>query len=555
MDIMIRRWSRRELFYFCFLVILLVFYGTYLFSFTVFDGFATLSSDSFGYILLSRKWSPYFAPSIAETLTWPVHTYPPAFAWLLAITGASETPYAGHLAVTISMLLSILLIGWLIFRELGWKLGGLLTLALCLLPGAVFSSMSILSENLYLVLSLAVLLIFSILEQNDKPRLGWYIALFLCLTMALLTRSVAVSLLAALMWVALFRKDLATNKKITLMVIAVTSLVVWQLWGLLDPQSKESGHLSFIGPMLGHSELTLSGRFWHILGFLYVNLITLFSAWINYLSPVISNAYIFLFSFALFAISFISTVLRAIQLKLSAVYILLNLGILLIWPYPEEMVRFLHPVMMLILMQPVIYFHSRLQPSSAGFLKALVPAVIVLFLLNSLMVQARLNALRNEASETSHALVHSREYYSFSDRVEANRLGLIFQDVINLMAEASQVIPEGSTVASDQHAAFTLLANRKAVNLTSIVPFHQQICNFRVADVQYVFLSALFNSYNPQGIKLFDSYKEYSSNTWTINDADGNPGVYILQLDRPAIDSTLRESGFECLRYQDRPTS
>jgi hypothetical protein len=50
---------------------------------------------------------------------------------------------------------SIFMVGWISYRRLGWLIGALLTLGLCLLPGVVISSMGILSENLYLILVFA----------------------------------------------------------------------------------------------------------------------------------------------------------------------------------------------------------------------------------------------------------------------------------------------------------------------------------------------------------------------------------------------------------------
>jgi hypothetical protein len=121
------------------------------------------------------------------------------------------------------------------------------------------------------------------------------------------------------------------------------------------------------------------------------------------------------------------------------------------------------------------------------------------------------------------------------------------------MENTQQIIPKGSVVASDQHAAFTLLAERQAVNLSSIVSLPQQMCNFELAGVTHVFLSALNNSYNPLGIGLFEHYEELATYTWSINDSTGKPGTHVLQLDRDKVRSIIAGAGFECREYRDRP--
>jgi len=545
--------SRSRLYFSGFLLIWVIVYGVYLFSFTLFEGFSTISSDSFGYILLARKWSLYYPPSLAETLTWPVHTYPPGLAWLLAITGASESTWMGHLAVSLSMLLSLVLIGWLACRELGWAIGGLLTISLSLLPGAVFSSMSILSENPYLALTLAVLLLYSIIREKDSCSPVWFIALGLCLSLAILTRTSGIALIAALMVVSLFDSSLPRNRRMLFLFTALLSVCAWQLWGLLDPQSKESSYLTFLAPALGHESMALVDRISNYLGSMLVNVQAMLSGWVNYISPGVTNLFLLLFSYALLGFCIVATLIRASALKLDAIYILFYLGILVLWPYPAEMLRFLHPVMMLLLIQPVFFVHAQTESQALPALKLLNVSFIVLLLINSLIFQNHFIELKNAARKDHPTIVHAREYYAVPDRNEAIHKASTFQDILRVMASTADIIPESSKVASDQHATLTVLADRAAVNLSSIVPPLQQLCNVKTAEVEFVFISGLTNSYNPMGIKLFDSYDNIASFNWSIKDSSGNPRAYVLQMDREKIDSILSETGYECVRFQDRP--
>ena len=196
--------------------------------FTVFDGFSTFSSDSFSYIRLARNLSPYVDSSVANSMTLPEHARSPGFPWLLAITGAASSTYAAHLMVSISMLSAISVFGWMAFRQLGSILGGLLTISVTLLPGVVISSMTILTENPYICASLAVLLLYSYIRKNISCGRGWYAALLLVLTLAILIRTIGVSLAIALMIVATFDRKLGKQSRINFLLFAGISLVIWQ---------------------------------------------------------------------------------------------------------------------------------------------------------------------------------------------------------------------------------------------------------------------------------------------------------------------------------------
>lgn len=547
------RYSRTDFIYLLFLLTLVGVYALHLFSFTVFDGFSTLSSDSFSYIRLARSMSPYTDASVANSLTLPEHARPPGFPWLLAITGAAYSTYAAHLVVSISMLTAISIFGWMAFRQLGSMLGGLLTISVTLLPGVVIFSMTILSENPYICASLAVLLLYSYIRKNIDCGRGWYATLLLVLTLAILTRTIGVALAMALIVVATLDRKLSKQSRIIFLLIAGISLGIWQLWGVFGVGSGVDAQLGVIGPLFGNDQQDLLGRLGGFIGALRTNAYSIAVAWNNYFSLTRDNTYFFVFTYLLLGICVISLGLRAKQLKFDALYLCFYIGIIIAWPFPEALVRFLHPIIILLLIQPMLYFPVRDKSTRGRIIRTVSIAAMFVLIVNSLVAQSQLIRLRTEAETNNPALRHSVEFYDLVDRGKAEEQSAIFQAVMKMMAESAQVIPVGSSVAVVKHEAYMLLADREAVMLSMIVPYHQQLCNFKLRDVEYIFLSPLKSTYSNSPFELVEQYRDITAFALSTSVQQTEPDYYILKLDMSSIESILRQSGFDCHSYSTRP--
>jgi hypothetical protein len=547
------RYRKTDLFFLIFLFAVLGLYAVHLFSFTVFEGFSTFANDSSSYIRLARNWSPYSEPAIYNLQTLPAHPRAPGFPWLLAITGGAESTYAGHLLVSITMLVSIALCGWLAYRHSGLFIGGALTISFCLLPGVIISSMGILSENPYLLISLTALLLYSFIRKNHDSWPGWFFVLFLLLSLSMLTRTTGIALSAALFVVALLDHKSSRKKNYIFMLTAATSFGVWLLWNALGADDRVPGQLSAIRKIFGSEDQTLVDRVNFFLGFVSDNLFSVAGAWNHYLSLTNDSIWFFLCSFALFAVSIIALALRAFQWKPDALYVCFYLVIIALWPFPGELVRFLHPIVMLLLLQPLFYFHAEDRTVEWNRRKIAVISVIILLLLNSLIIQHHLIKLRYEAETNYPQLVHSVEFYDRVDRDEALRLSALFRYTMVLMQESVDVIPPGSTVAAVKPEAYMLFAERESVMLITRIPYLQQLCNFKIRDVNFVLLSPLFSSLAPPTGDLVEQYRSITTHIISTEDKQGEPIAHILALDPKAIDSTLNEAEYECQSFQFSP--
>lgn len=539
------------------LLVLLLAYAAWLAQFTVFEGLATLSNDAPSYMVLANKWSPWFTPTLAESVTWPVHTYPPAFPALLALTGASESTYAAHIAVTAFLVAALAVFGWMVCARLGWRDGLALTLCAMLLPGAVVHSMGILSENLYVLVSLLVLWLYSVLRKQANAPAWMWLALAAGVCVLVLTRSIGMAMIVAMAGIALFDRQLPGRQRGMLIAVAIAGVAVQQVWGVLDPQSQESSYLNSLAPALGNDAMSLGERVAFYFGTVRANAATIVSAWNQYLSLSQASGWYFWFTFGLLLVCMVATAVRALKLRLGACYILVYLLVLLGWPFPDEMVRFLHPIVMLVLLQPwLLLIDRQTSAAPAPAARHVLLAVFVLLVAHSAMVQAGLYALKKEARQNMPGVEHSLEYYTLPNRERAQFQSLVFQDVMALMTSTQDIVPEQAVVASAQQAAYSLLAGRPAVMLSAIVPFEQQLCNFRLRNVAYVFLAPVVNTYNLRGMELLADYEGLTSHVWTINGQGDEPRAHLLRLDAEQVNAALEQAignGFVCETARDRP--
>jgi len=391
-----------------------------------------------------------------------------------------------------------------------------------------------------------VLLLFSFIRKNTDCWPGWYVALFLFLWLTLMTRTIGISLVAALLGVSLLDRNLRKDRRIIFALIALMTIGLWQLWSLIDPQSKETTYLTFMTPILGHESQNLADRVAFFLDFTQTNLFALLAAWNHYLTLTHENVYFFLFAYALLIVSVIFLGLRTLQLRLDAVYLLFYFGILLVWPYPEEMVRFLHPVFMLLLLQSVLYIQTRAKSPRQLPYRAVVVSIILALCVNSLIIQRQLVARRNSANTEQLPIAHSYEYYTMPDQDMADSLSYTFRAIMMLMTESAEIIPEGSTVAAVKHEAYMLLTDRESVKLSGVVPYHSQLCNFKARGVDFVFISPLISIENMESLRLVERYRNVSSNIWSMNYNEVRPIAHVVKLDPAKIDSILTEASFEC---------
>ena len=202
--------------------------------------------------------------------------------------------------------------------------------------------------------------------------------------MTILTRSVGIALVAAFFVVPVFDGKLSRRQRIIFPIIALSSIVLWQVWNALDPQSTEFAYANYLEYYISGNGTEYTGvleAFWQNI---QINFLQILSSWNHYLSLSHSSVWFFIFSYGLFLLCLIGLSLRLYQRKLDAVYLVFYLAILVTWRFPEEMTRFLHPIVFLLILQPVLYLAKPARTRYSVPIKMPIIAVILILIVNSI---------------------------------------------------------------------------------------------------------------------------------------------------------------------------
>jgi hypothetical protein len=540
-------WRQRENSVFTlFLAAMLAAYSIHLFSFTLFEGFATFANDAGSYVLLARKWSPFYEPGIAANI-WPLTHFPPGFPWILAITGASKSLYASHVLVSLLLLASIALFAFMSRANLGAIRSAVLVTAVILLPGMIISTMGILSENIYLLTSLSALFLYSNIKTRHDIPPGWLLLLLFLITLTVLTRTIGLALILTIAIAPFLDKSLRPAQKTAFFLTAACSLVLWQLAGIVTPQPDgvTYGEVFGLATRTLHTPFDYLSAFWAVI---QTNLIQVVSAFNHYLSLSNPNAWFFLFSLLVLILCMVALALRLSRFKPDAIYLMFYLVIVTIWPYPEEMTRFLHPVMFLLLLQPAIVFTSPAGGRQKPFTLGVTLLVAGLLFLNSLYVQASMVQLRELARASKPEIANSYHYYADPVRERGEQTATYHASLMSAMVGSAAHIPVEDVVASVKHSNFAILANRQAVALSMLVSRPQQLCNLKQKNVNAIFLSQLTTAQNNKGIALREEYDSISGDVLTLGHKSGQNLAHIIFVDNARLESELVD--YNCDGYR-----
>ena len=216
------------------LVLLLALAAPALAAFAWQRSIATIGDDSVTYLLLARHIAPG-TPGIIERWVGLRGNFPPLFPLLLALTGGAYDLLVAHLVVAAFAVLALLAVYAYALQRLESRAGALAITTLFLLtPNAWVSMKGILTEPMFLVVSVAALAWYARrLEGRPGGARDWLIFGVL-LACAYLTRAAGVALLMAYAAHAALRalgKRSSASWRLLLPMVPVVALVgLWLAW-------------------------------------------------------------------------------------------------------------------------------------------------------------------------------------------------------------------------------------------------------------------------------------------------------------------------------------
>lgn len=410
--------------------------------------------DSAYYLLIAEYFSPY-SPHFAVAEYFAHHNpYPPLYPFALALLGGANSFLTAHFITTTFLLLAFVsLFTWL--KSEGFSpLASLLYCAIfAVLPGTYMQALSVHSESLFLLLSLAAIAIVAMEERRDSARMLWIAAL--CVAAAVLSRTAGVSLAAAFL-IYIWLKNV--KDRLWLALLVTGPFVIWQIFG---PTTEKSYVASFIKKYQSDWIGTLLAQ-------LSTEASALWYGW-NANFTTTHGWGVLLGVIGLICIAGMFARVRAG--KLDGFYVLLYLILILVWPFPAEAQRFVFAILPVVLAQGILLLQGIQNKINRKRKISVFPAVLMsligLLAMPDLMltVQRFMDHLPDYLSNYRH----DPGWYS-ANKQEAIRQLQINNAIVKGISSIKQSAPGSTCVYSIKPSIVALYSDR-----ISIAPPHEDL--------------------------------------------------------------------------------
>jgi hypothetical protein len=409
-----------------------------------------LEGDDAVYLLMADYFSPFSqrAPAITE-LVMRHSQFPPFFPMVLGLAGADSA----HLALAFRITVGCLLAAMLLYFHWANRLLENATLALLLMIGfglapiTIAQSFGILSENLYLLLTLAALVCAA------QARGGaWLTAAAVAIGLACATRTVGLALwLAFAGWLLLQRK----REGIWLAGLAALPAVLWFAW-----KWHQGYYGSYVGTFLEflgqQSALEAVWARWSSVPF------ELGRGWLASFDHRISPALVG--GLLLGALCLAGLVQRVLSRSLDGFYVAIYLLVILFWPYPYELRRLLYPVLPILLAQGLLFALSLARRHAHSRVATVYPYVYVaifgLTLFSSTMTFAE--RVHQGLLPENRSYASMAAWYVYPDQKQAAQRLKEQAALAATWREVPRYVPPEECVYHIKPASFMLYADRPA---------------------------------------------------------------------------------------------
>lgn len=379
--------------------------------------------------------------------------FPPAFPFVLAVFGAgTEAITTAHTVTTLTLLLSCgMYFWWLSTQQLTVNEGLMALVLLLLLPGVFLHSLLIISEFLFLAMVLGSL------AAMEKSRSAdyWILIAAVLVGLSITTRTIGIALLPGLF---LACRSLGYRKLILAAGLSLGPYVLWQL--MRDSSLAGRGYVGVFSLYLEQFSLV---EIFQNLGY---QLQMIWQSWIRIFDRLLAFQVVVLHSLLLIIVApvFVS---RLVRLKYEAVFLLVYLGIILLWPFPKELERFM------IMLVPIFLFYCLLFIKHAvrkfelsaisHMLKAGIFGVILISITPSLF--GILHRYSMPAPEELNVHRFSKSWYEQASDSNTILTAQKFESLYQLLWAVDDHLSEDECVYTTARDIVTLYSRREGKNL------------------------------------------------------------------------------------------
>jgi hypothetical protein len=427
-------------------------------------GLSSIGDDSVAYLTLAQWLAGTASPFVREWV--PFHSnFPPLFPLLLAATGGAHDVLAAHVTVGVIAVLALPLFYRFAALQLGSaRAAAAVVLLFLLTPSAWTSTLAILSEPLFMVITLAVLHFHARRAAAANAPLRDGLILGVLLALAFLTRTAAIALIAAYGVHAAIAAVTARGKPRWPLALPLLPLAACAaLWLLLRPPFEGENYglgMRVVLDLLRDDPARL----------IFVGARGLASGWIASFaiqSDVHLVTRVVVVAAGLLAIG--GAILRARRNALDGWYALASLAMLFLWFQQVDTTRrLLYPLLPVLFVHAAVfvrYLVGRMRPGiGARAMPAFVAAAIAIACVPALvMVQMRSLERAPLVPGFPHSYAGITEFYTAlsveGSRVVAAREVAV---LVGLQALASDTPPDASVMwMRPDYVA--LLGNRRGV--------------------------------------------------------------------------------------------
>jgi hypothetical protein len=496
------------------------------------SGLSSLFDDSVSYLLMAQAFSPFDSANLVVLEAARHEGYPPLFPFLLAISNGAFDWRLAHAVVAACFAASVFLLGVHARAITGSaRVAVAAAIIYAMLPGTWLNLKGILSEFPYMALTFAALA-FHQHRRGKAPNATSSIALGLLLAAVLLTRSVGVTLVAA---VAIDEglHYLRTRERARLLGLALAlafPLIAGALWFALRPA--------------GGGEDPYESA-WTLLS-IGVNASALVDAWLNALLIYWGEPWMptFIGACAIGLAGLGATLWRAFRGESDGLYCVLFLLALLSWPFPGQMYRLAFPIVPLLIVNAlwsVRWQIGRSWGTVAAERWTPVTALLPLALCVPALFFIATRASATEEAGAGHPLADITEFYRIPDRRSAVWTATMELGVMEDMERIRASTPESSRVMWVMPAYMALLANRRGATLERSV--NADALAKRVLDsrAEYIYLAnvhprdSLLRHGNP--LDEWANARAFTQVLWQRSGPSGQIYAVLLKVDRDRIES------------------
>jgi len=404
-------------------------------------------SDSVRYLFMADYYRG--APSALTAQMARESMFPPMFPFILSLFGAgTEAISTAHIVTTLTLLtVCVMYFWWLSTQQLTVNDRLMLLLLLLLLPGIFFHSLLITSEFLFLSLVLGSL------AAMEKSRSAdyWILLAALMVGLSITSRTIGIALLPSLF---LACHSMGYRKVILAAVLSLGPYILWQL--LRDSSMAGSGYVGVFSQYLEQFSLT------EIFLNLGIQLQMIWQNWIRIFDPLLAIHVVLLHSLLLIMVAPIFF-LRLSRLKCEAVFLLVYLGIITLWPFPHELERFMIILVPIFLFYCLLFITHIIQKFELSAISPVLKAAIFGIILLSITpsVLRVLHRYSMPVPEELNAHRYSKSWYEQTSDANTILTARKFESLYQFLRVIDDHIDEDECVYATARDLFTLYSHRE----------------------------------------------------------------------------------------------